>query len=585
MKKPLLLSLVASSIITNNLDAASMYERFEAMEKEIAALKTEISDLKGDESTMQSQQVEEEDDSEEEDSDDAEDEDEDESDDSEDDGDDAEDDGSEDEGDDAGDDEGDDEDDDDDEPSFEEETEDSLEYFDKAVTQLKKDTTGNHLKFTADLRSSVENIQYKMAADQMIPQYDDKGNVVGTTNRGDTFGNDAMIANRLWLNMNWAASKNLSFTAQLAYNKLYGGRSGINGFDDGSYETFDWITNENAYDGTLRVRSAYWFYRNATFLGMNIPWTFSIGRRPSTNGHLINFRDDEKAASPSGHSINVEFDGISSKFTLDEDWGTYVKFCMGRGLSNAQPRFSSTPYAKDENHIDDIDLAGFIFVPYNSGSVELFTQFYYANNLIDAKNPMAQTQGFETVGGLYSGTAALMIEGLGDWSDFSDDSIFFISGAFSTTNPDKKYDHATPNSEGEFNYTGMLGSETAQTGYSVWAGIQTPMPFTDEGRFGLEYNWGSQYWRAITYGEDTNIGSKVAARGSAYEAYYTQQLMKGLSFQLRFTYIDYGYTGSNGFFGDTSGRSVKLDQAVSEGWGGYAVDTAQDARAYIRYRF
>ena len=573
MKKPLLLSLVASAIITNQLDAASMYERFEAMEQEIAALKAEIADLKEDEPTTTSRYEEEEDDDDEEE--DAEESDEDEESDEEDESDEDDDDA---EGDD---DDEDDEEDEDDEQSFEEEVEESLEYFDKTVTQLKKDTTGNHLKFTADLRSAVENIQYKMAADQLL--YDDSGNVVG--NNGDTFGNDAIFTNRLWINMNWAASKHLSFTAQLAYNKMYGGRSGINGPQDGSYETFDWITNENAYDGVVRVRSAYWFYRNATFLGLNVPWTFSIGRRPSTNGHLINYRDDEKAASPSGHSINVEFDGLSSKFTLYEEWGTYVKFCMGRGLSNAQARFTATPYATNNDQVQDIDLGGFIFVPYNDGDYQIFTQFYYATNLIDSANPQDQTAGFQTVGGLYSGTAAFIMEGLGDWSDFTDESIFFLSGAFSTTNPDKEYAHINPQDGSTYMAKGMLGSDQAETGYSVWAGIQTPMPFTEDGRFGLEYNWGSEYWRSITYAEDTTVGSKIAARGSAYEAYYTQPLMKGLTFQLRYTYIDYDYTGSNGFFGDTTGRSVKIDQAVSEGWGGYAVDVAQDARAYIRYRF
>jgi len=101
----------------------------------------------------------------------------------------------------------------------------------------------------------------------------------------------------------------------------------------------------------------------------------------------------------------------------------------------------------------------------------------------------------------------------------------------------------------------MLGSTKAQTGYSYWVGTQFPSLLTEDGRWGLEYNHGSKYWRAITYGEDTLAGSKIAARGSAYEAYFTEYLVEE---QLRYTYIDYDYSGSNGFFGNKTGIALKL---------------------------
>ena len=82
---------------------------------------------------------------------------------------------------------------------------------------------------------------------------------------------------------------------------------------------------------------------------------------------------------------------------------------------------------------------------------------------------------------------------------------------------------------------------------------------TDEGKLGVEYNHGSQYWRPFDYAEDTMIGSKLAARGDAWEAYFTYQLTDALSAQIRYTNIDYDYTGSNGFFGNTSGAAMKID--------------------------
>jgi hypothetical protein len=437
----------------------------------------------------------------------------------------------------------------------EESVADKLSEIDETLTDLNKATNGNHLKFNVDYRYSVENMQYKMAD-------------------GSKVNNDAFMTNRLWLNMNWAATKNISFTGQLAYNKAFGARSGA---QNGVYETFDWIANENAYDDTIRVRSAYFLYKNDTFLTADIPWTFSIGRRPSTNGHLVNLRDDDHASSPMGHSINVEFDGLSSKFVLENVTGIdgmYVKFCAGRGMSNAKPRIDSTPYASDKGTSPDIDLAGLIFVPYDNGQYSLNTQYYYANNLMDAVDLDDPTQGLKTVGGLHSFTANIIANGIGDGiNDFLDDTVFFVSGAVSVTDPSK-------------NGGGMLGRLDPKTGYSYWVGTQFPSLISEEGRWGVEYNHGSKFWRSMTYGEDTNVGSKLATRGDAYEAYFTEPLIEDvLSMQVRYTYIDYAFSGSNGFFGDTTGTPLSMDQAIANNFGATVADSAQDIRFYLRYRY
>jgi len=515
MKKPLLLSLATIAILgTTNVNAESMYDRFQAMELEMKKMKKELEALRAKEHASVSQ---EEDDEEEENT-------EDES-------------ASE---------------EDDDEMTVEEQ----LAEIQDSISDLNRNTNGNHIKFNVDYRFAIDNLQYKMAD-------------------GSKQENDAFMTNRLWLNMNWAATENLSFTGQLAYNKAFGARSGASNPANSSFETFDWIANENAYDDTLRVRSAYFFYKNDTFMGTDVPWTFSIGRRPSTNGHLVNLRDDDHAASPMGHNINVEFDGLSSKFALENVTGVdgmYIKFCAGRGMSNAAPRFNTAPYA-DTTSNASIDLVGLIFTPWSDGQYSINSQYYYAGNLIDVIDPTNQTLGFQTVGNIHALTANFVANGIGDGiNDFLDDTVFFISGAMSITDPD--------------NGQSMLGSTDSQKGYSYWVGLQFPSLVSEEGRWGVEYNHGSKYWRSITYAEDTNIGSKLAARGDAYEAYFTEPLIDDiLSLQIRYTYIDYKYAGSNGFFGSTSGNAMSIDEAIAAGQGANVVDTAQDIRFYIRYRY
>ncbi|MFT7004220.1 MAG: hypothetical protein ACJAWW_001577 [Sulfurimonas sp.] len=516
MNKTLILSLAASVLLTTNVSAESMFERFQAMENEMASLKKEIATLKIEKALKVN--VKKSDDSEAVDS---EDEDEEKATNKEEDGEDEE----------------------------KMDVEEEIAYMQDSISELNKATSGSHLKFGVDYRFALENLSYEMAD-------------------GSEASNDAYMTNRLWINMDWKATDNLSFSGQLAYNKMFGQRSVD--YTTTGLESFDWTSNENSYDDTIRVRNAYFLYRNDTFVGTDIPWTFSIGRRPSTNGHLINMRDDDKAASPMGHSINVEFDGLSSKFSFNKYVdGMYVKFCAGRGMSNASAKYSSTPYATDSDKNTAIDLAGLIFIPYNDGQYSFGTLYYYANNLIDAVDATDYTKGFDTVGGMHSMTANFVVNGIGNGiTDFLDETTFFASAAMSITNP----------SSGE----SMLGSENALTGTSYWVGTQFPSLVTEDGRWGLEYNHGSKNWRSITYGEDTNIGSKIAARGDAFEAYMTEYLVEDiLSLQIRYTYIDYEYTGSNGFFGDETGTPYKISDMSS----GNVVDKAQDIRFYLRYKY
>lgn len=531
MNKPLLGSLVVATLLLGDASAATMYERFETMEKEMQRLQNELANLRAEQAeaepaAMADEEADEEESGEEEEG------------------------GSEDE------DEG-----EEDEFNAQEEIEDIQE----TISELNRATSGNHLKLGVDFRTAYDMVNYEMAD-------------------GTRHENNDILTNRLWVNMDWAANENISFTGQLAYNKTYGSRFGVNPMDmasGGAFETFDWTANENPNgDGVVRVKSAYWFYRNNTFLGTDIPWTMSIGRRPSTNGHLINLRDNDPAASPSGHTINVEFDGLSSKFGLEKLTGVpgmYVKFCAGQGASDAQAMFSSTPYAENtSDSTKNIHLGGLIFVPYDNGQFSVGTQFYGATNLIDLdRSPSSPTppSGFEAVGNLYSGSIYMMTNGIGnEWADFLDDTTFFLSGAMSRTAPDDGSE--------------MLGSPDMENGYSYWAGLNMPSLFSEEGRFGLEFNHGSKYWRSITYAEDTLIGSKVAARGDAYEVYFTEPLLDDvLSLQVRYTYIDYDYTGSNGFFGSSTGTPFTMEEAVLGGAGGQAVDKAQDLRVYLRYRY
>ena len=420
----------------------------------------------------------------------------------------------------------------------------------KKISAINKLANNDNIKFDVDFRTSYDNIKYK---------------TVG----GKTFKNDGLYSNRLWLNMGYAPKSELMFKGTLAFNKTFGA-SPYNSNGSGmpqrgfGYDSFDWVVNENLTDDNLRVREAYWLWM-PTFNGRG--YTFSAGRRPATNGFLANLRDNDKAKSPIGHIINMEFDGVSiSAKTGDIVEGSYLKLCLGRGLTNAKARFdqAGVDYSTENGNLNNMDLIGAIAKVYDDGQYTAFAKYYRAFNVIG--NDMSSGAPVLASFGAMDGAAlSLQVNGIGDEiNDFLDETVIFASLAYSRTLPDAKR---------------MLGSIDNEIGTSLYIGAQ--MPNMTGGKFGIEYNHGSKYWRPFTYAEDTMIGSKLAARGDAYEAYWSQPIIDNIfTMQVRYTYINYNYTGSNAFFGD-GGTPVKLKDAVGQD----PVESAQDLRVYFRYSY
>lgn len=90
--------------------------------------------------------------------------------------------------------------------------------------------------------------------------------------------------------MAYAPKDNVVFKGLLSYYKVYG--QSVDTTMNFNY--FDWIVNETPnISGELRVKEAYWLYFGDSFLGADIPWTASFGRRPATDGLLVSYREDQ----------------------------------------------------------------------------------------------------------------------------------------------------------------------------------------------------------------------------------------------------------------------------------------------------
>jgi len=454
--------------------------------------------------------------------------------------------------------------------------------------------TNSHLFWSFDLRTSYDAISKKTTSgilysvDPMTMKVTPTGMQTETKNH-----TGQVLSNRVILTGVYKPSDNIKATVKVQANKVFGMNT-INQMSN-PFQNVDWVTNEDPDDANIRLKEAFFNY----YFGDD--FMFSAGRRPATNGFPANLREGDDPASPLANLINMEFDGFSFEIGNGEfskisdkfgDWGTWMKFCLGRGYSNTNGKWSfdnSQPdYTKDYDSAH-ADFGGFLLVPYDNGQYSVWTETVWAFNLMgfrmdDLSNPQyammhsmdANTMmtmmgrmgitklnaSMPTLGNYFGENIILKADGIGDGiSDFLDDTKAFVSYAFSQTRP----------KAGQR----MLGSTDKKSGHSVWVGADMP-GFKDGDRFGLSYVHGSKYWRNFTYGEDTLAGSIAAVRGHAFDVYYNTEIIPHLTAGLRYTYIKYDYPGSDSFFGDMGDPEFKAFSYV---------DKATDIRAFIRYNF
>lgn len=449
----------------------------------------------------------------------------------------------------------------------------------KQVSEIKAHDSGDNVKFNVDFRTAYDSINYKR------------------NGQGDV--SNGIWSNKLILGMGAQPADNLVFKGALGAYKTFGynGATGANPF-----QNMDWYASQTPDDSTIRLREAYFLYLGD--IG-DVHYTASLGRRPSVDGFLTNLRaDNADPASPVGHNINMEFDGASFKFDVEKLTGVsgmYFKICLGRGNSNADSKyaafdnfngtvnltsFGNLAYAQNSNSAPNMDLAGLLMQIYDDGQYKVMANYFKGWNMMGANMsnfvagpPQTVNVNLVDVGDLTGGSLSLQVNGIGDGiSDFLDDTIFFLSYAFSETDPQGTHGVLVPG-VGIVQRSEMIGSTAKEMGHSYYAGLQVPGIMKDQ-RLGLEYNHGSRYWRSFTYGEDSLIGSKLAARGDAYEVYYTLPIVgKHLTAQLSYVYIDYDYTGSDMFFDGSTGGANSVDTTAG------AVKSASNVRASVRYRY
>ncbi|MEA3314916.1 MAG: DUF3373 family protein [Campylobacterota bacterium] len=383
----------------------------------------------------------------------------------------------------------------------------------KKLNEVKAHDANDNIKFDVEFRNTFEKINYK------------------NNETGETASNNSLVTSRLFLNMASAPTDNLTFRGKLAIYSIWGAH--LIHEDKG---TKDWSGSSKPSNSIMRIKEGYFVYN--TEVGEQ-PLSFSIGRRPASNGWLANYRENESTSgSPLAHITNMEVNGGMVQFNFDRFVeGSYTKIVLGRAHSGETTGAYGTsginPFA-DLNTVKEDENVNFLVIPgvaYNDGQYEVMYEWAH---IFDTKGKNADTNQTSVDAGaadLFS--LGLKVEGIGDEiSDFLDETTVFASIGHSVYSAEDGYKLLTDE----------VGA--TKTGSSLWVGAIIPDGITDEGKFGFEYNQGSKYWTPMTWAEDTNIGSKIAVRGQAYETYWNTNLFgqKNLTSQVRYTYIQHDYT-------------------------------------------
>lgn len=385
---------------------------------------------------------------------------------------------------------------------------------------------------------------------------------------GQKFSNDTLLTNRFRLNMRVKATENLEFKARLAMYKAWGTPTTVRGAgQNGNGQVFpmwDGNSTRNPSDNALRVDRAFVNWNN---IGGAPVW-FSIGRRPTTDGPPAQIRmgTDERMATPISY-MDWPFDGISLGYAYrwgNEAMGTgRIRFCYGRGFEDGLA-------SEDLGTMSDMDFGGISWDVIKKGNRFMNIQSFLAVNLInypDFQDPVINMLASIPVASGGAGYGPR--QNLGNimhttavYQDKMGDVNFFAAGGWS---------HTAPNANGMFNdYIGMMTGTTgpntdSEDGYSVYAGVRYDLDSLGL-KLGLEGNWGSENWIAMSPGHDDVYQSKLATRGTVLEVYGIYDLPTGEAISkyaktfVRFGYQRYDYDYSGSF--DWNFKAYDLDDST-----------------------
>ena len=404
----------------------------------------------------------------------------------------------------------------------------------------------NYLQFTNNL--TFARLQQGMASFPAAMQQQLMGMLMPSTyTPAYSDNNDAMFTNRLRLNFDAKVADNVSFTGRLSMYKVFGDSTGVQVFDgQPTSMNVDGTTAGVPNSDQLRVERAYFSWNHIG--GSNL--YLSIGRRPSTEGPPMNFRQDElRGGTPSGTLIDYQFDGITVGYRISDSmiW----RVCWGLGYESGWGNANILKMPQDR--LKDSHFLGANLDLWNTDNTLIQATYAHAFNVTDGfdgtvvlpVNPLTGDAVNAPVMMRYTPSANLggiHLFGVNTTHKFGPVELY-ASGNLSATRPNGR---TTP-------FGGLLSDpfETPvnHTGYMALGGVRYNFPNEERTKIGFEFNHGSQYWFNFAQASDDIIAPKTNTRGNVFEAYLTHRINSRFIFKSDFIRYLYDYSGSGWHLG------------------------------------
>ena len=352
-----------------------------------------------------------------------------------------------------------------------------------------------------------------------------------------------LYTNRFRLNLDSKINDDLSVTARLSMYKAWGDSTGVQVFDGQPTSlNIDGTTAGVPNSDMLRVERAYFTWNHVG--GSNL--YLSIGRRPSTEGPPLNFRQDEpRGGTPSGALIDFQFDGITVGYHFNDKMVWRLCYGVGYQAGFGNGNILKTP----ADRLKDTHLIGANLDLYSTDRTFVQATYAHAFNVTDGfnglvvlpVNPLTGDQINAPVVLRYTPSAnlgAINLFGV-NVNQKVGPMDFYMSANYSGTRPNGQ---TTP-------FGGLMSdpfeTPVAHDGGMFYVGARYSVPKNDgRTKIGFEFNHGTKYWFNFAQAEDDIIAPKTDTRGNVYETYLTHRIYDRFMVKLGYIRYNYNYSGS-----------------------------------------
>ena len=358
---------------------------------------------------------------------------------------------------------------------------------------------------------------------------------------GYDYKNTLLYTNRLRLQMDAKVSESVDFSGRLAMYKVWGDSTGVQVFNGQPTSiNVDGTTASVPNSDILRVERAYFTWHSPKFY-------LSIGRRPSTGGAPLNFRQDEpRGGTPLGSIINYQFDGITAGWHISDK--STMRLCYGLGFESG---FGNGELAEPQDRLKDAWFLGLNWDIWNTEDVFIQTTIAGAFDVTDGFNGLV-VMPVDPVTGHDAPPAVIRYTPSANLGDIYWASVVGIvhPGAFDLFATVSYMESNPSNITTPFGglFSDPFETPEKQDGYMYYLGARYNFA-NKTTKIGLEYNKGSEYWFNMAVAEDDMIAPKTSVRGDVWELYLTQRITKNFIFKADFMYYNFDYSQSGWHMG------------------------------------